>query len=271
MALYANFHAASEVLISPDLADLAGAVGRKQNAASRGMHNLADCWTNDQRLRLVADSLAPDDCARDTQYAGRRVLVSEAHFAKGAALFRQSEQRDYAYVVRTGVVALHRSFADGRRVILAFALPGDFLGLLVGTAPGCSANAMGPVSASQISRAGISVLIDSDPNFHGELEALSAHDLSNAYDHMMRLSRCTARERIARFLIDLRSRWKRIKGEATYIALPMTREDIGNHVGLTIETVSRTFSLLARERIIEVDANGVDVLDIRRLKASLAI
>jgi CRP/FNR family nitrogen fixation transcriptional regulator len=94
-------------------------------------------------------------------------------------------------------------------------------------------------------------LMASDGELAQQLVAAMMRSLGRAQDHMMLLGRKTALEKIASFLLDMASRVAKTEGQ---IDLPMTRMDIADHLGLTIETVSRTLTQLERDRVIELPA-----------------
>ncbi len=219
--------------------------------------------------RAVAGS-GPLSHAWDDEDGELSAIVSDARFPKESALFDQAETSHYVHVVTGGMVRLHRSFADGRRLVLGFALPGDFIGFSMSGKYTCSANAIGPVSTCRMSRAAFLHRVNSKPHLMHNLHVAIAQELELAHEQMMLLGRCTARERTAGFLINLRKRWKDLNGEAMFIALPMTRGDIGDFIGLTVETVSRMLSAFARQNLIEIVADGVRILDLRRLTAIIA-
>jgi CRP/FNR family transcriptional regulator len=194
-------------------------------------------------------------------------MMSDVRYAHHEILFDQDDPDDCVQVVTNGAVRLYRTLADGRRSVLGFALPGDFLGLSINDGRAMSAEALGSVSTYKISRQAFSELVDSNPRWMHMLHDEVSHELSLAYDHMTLLGRYTARERTAAFLVTLRNRWKRANGKSVHVALPMTRGDIGDYLGLTIETVSRMISTLVREKLIMIVPDGVRILDFARLEA----
>ncbi|HXL68674.1 MAG TPA: helix-turn-helix domain-containing protein, partial [Xanthobacteraceae bacterium] len=154
----------------------------------------------------------------------------------------------------------------GRRQIIGFALPGDFLGLSMADRYTFSADAIGPVKACRFSRGAFSDLLDEKPHLLRRLHELATHELSIAQDQMVVLGRRTAEEKVASFLVGLRDRWARFSKVSVTVPLPMSRQDIADFLGLTIETVSRTLTRFARERAILVVPDGVRLLDSQRLE-----
>jgi CRP/FNR family transcriptional regulator len=95
---------------------------------------------------------------------------------------------------------------------------------------------------------------------------MASRELTLAQDQMVVLGRRTAEEKIASFLIGMRDRYARIRGASVHVPLPMTRLDIGDFLGLTVETVSRMMTRLAREKAIVIVPDGVRLLDVARLE-----
>ena len=183
----------------------------------------------------------------------------------GKSLFEESDPADFVHIVNDGVVRLSRTLSDGRRTVIAFALPGDFIGLLQEEEHSCSASALGPVSTCRIPRNSFAAYVDSKPHFLRRLNFHLANDLKLARDQMILLGRRNAREKTAAFILTMRDRWIRVNGQSIYVALPMTRSDIGDFLGITIETVSRMLWTFAREKLIVIVPDGIRILDLHGL------
>lgn len=197
-------------------------------------------------------------------------VARRSNYRDRAILFDEESGDAHVHVVTAGVVRLFKILADGRRAGLGFALPGDFLALSSNGAHVCSAEAVGSVSTCKISRGDFVRLLDAKPNLRARLHDETINELSLARDQIVLLSRYSARERVAAFLVNLRKRWKRVNGQTCNVALPMTRQDIGDFLGLTIETVCRTLTALAREKLILIVPDGVRILDLARLETLAA-
>ena len=130
-----------------------------------------------------------------------------------------------------------------------------------------SADALSPVSACHFQRQHFSELLDEKPHLLRRLHTFASHELSLAQDQMVILGRRTAEEKVAAFLMGLRKRWSRIDGSTVHVPLPMTRQDIGDFLGLTVETVSRMLTRLAREKTLVIVPDGVRLLDMARMEA----
>ena len=184
-----------------------------------------------------------------------------------ATIADQGELADAVHVVTKGIVRLYKTLSDGRRQIVGFALPGDLLGLAVDERNAYSAEALGEVSTCHFSRKAFGDLLDAVPHLMRRLHELVAHELSIAQSHMMLLGHYSARQKLAAFLLHTRDRWRRVNGACNHVPLPMPRQDIADYLGLTIETVSRTMSLFARQKLIVIVPDGVRLLDTDRLAA----
>jgi CRP/FNR family transcriptional regulator, anaerobic regulatory protein len=185
-----------------------------------------------------------------------------------ATLFAQDEPAEFVYNLTNGVVRLYKLLPDGRRQVVGFALPGDFLGLALADHYGFSADTIEAATVCRFSRQAFAALVDAKPHLLRRMHEFATHELSLAHEQMVILGRRNAGERIACFLIGLRDRWSRIHGHlSVHIALPMSRQDIADFLGLTIETVSRTLNRLARDKLIVIVPDGVRLLDVARMEA----
>lgn len=160
-------------------------------------------------------------------------------FAPGSEIYAQGGKAGTIYQVEFGAVRVYRLLADGRRQISAFYLPGEVFGLEADASHHFFAEAIIGTSIRmfQLSR------ID---EISGELLMLTLRSLTRAQEHLLVLGRQTAVERVAAFLMDMAER----QGELEQVDLPMSRMDIGDYLGLTIETVSRVFTRLKEKGII---------------------
>ena len=191
-------------------------------------------------------------------------ISAQVHFGEKQTIARQDDPAGWVFNITGGMVRLYRLLADGRRQIIGFLLPGDFLGLALSERHAFCADAVDPVTACRFSRTDFSCLVGSKPRLLQRLHEVAMHELALAQDHIVLLGRQTAGERVAAFLVQLRDRRSR-HGAAghlhLHLPLPMTRADIADYLGLTLETVSRTISRLARENLLLVVPGGVRLLD----------
>lgn len=224
----------------------------------------SDCATCAIRPASICSCLSPDELAQ---------LDTMAHplaFAPKEAIFTQGQPAEAVYNITAGIARLYKLLPDGRRQILGFAMPGDFLGLAMRDAYGLSADAVGSVTACAFSRSAHSALVDAKPHLLRRLHEYATHELVLAQEQMMLLGRRNAEERLVCFLLAMHERWARLGRCSTTVALPMSRQDIADFLGLTIETVSRTFTKLVRERAILIAPGGVRLLEMQRMTELVA-
>lgn len=187
-----------------------------------------------------------------------------------ATLFEQGARTTHVYSITSGVVRLFRLLSDGRRQIIGFALPGDFLGLSLAANYAFGAEAVEPLQMCQFTKEEMSGFVKKHPEVLERMHELIAHELIIAQDQMVILGRLDAEERVAAFLLNQHERYKRIGRASVTVPLPMLRVDMADYLGLTIETVSRTISKMARNKIILVVPDGVRILDMARLTALIS-
>jgi CRP/FNR family nitrogen fixation transcriptional regulator len=168
---------------------------------------------------------------------------------KGEELFAEGDEAEYFYQVVSGAIRSYKLLSDGRRQIDAFHLPGDIFGLEAGADHRFSAEAIGDASVVAYRRSRLGVLIQEDPAFRDRIMSATLRSLERAQDHMLLLGRKTAQEKVASFLLDMA---QRISDDEEHFELPMQRSDIADHLGLTIETVSRTLTQFARSGLIRL-------------------
>jgi len=168
-------------------------------------------------------------------------------FDKEEEIFAEGDRATCFYKVVSGAIRTSKLLSDGRRQIDAFHLAGDFFGIEVGREHRFSAEALGRATVIAYRRTALDALGNGRGEFSRQIIASMMHSLERAQAHMMLLGRKTALERIATFLLDLAERL-----DDDHLDMMMSRIDIADHLGLTIETVSRTLTQLERKGIIEV-------------------
>jgi CRP/FNR family transcriptional regulator len=199
---------------------------------------------------------------RELAHLGRHV-----HFLASETVFAQEEMTTSFYNLLEGVMRLYKLLPDGRRQIIGFARPGDFLGLSASVRHNYSADAIGPVALCQFSKSAFARFSEDRPDLLRRINELAVRELSQAQDHMVLLGRRSAEEKVATFLIGWRDRLVQVTGSYPTVSLPMSRQDIADYLGLTIETVSRTFTKLERDGVIAIMPGNVCLLDVARAEA----
>jgi CRP/FNR family transcriptional regulator len=197
-------------------------------------------------------------------------LGRHVRFAACETVFAQEEMTTSFYNLLEGVMRLYKLLPDGRRQIIGFALPGDFLGLAASTRHNFSADAIGNAVLCRFSKSAFALFSRDRPDLLRRINELAVRELSRAQDHMVLLGRRSAEEKVATFLIGWRDRLIRVSGPSPRVPLPMSRQDIADYLGLTIETVSRTFTKLERDGVIEIMPGSIGLLDPARAEALAA-
>ncbi len=225
--------------------------------------SLEPCLSCDARAESVCNAIADADLGRLAAYA----VVSEVQ--PGQTFIEEGDPADSFFNITAGSAKLYKLMADGRRQITGFAIRGHFLGLAVSATYAFSAEAIEPVRLCRFSRVRLFRLLSEFPALERRLLERAATELVAAQEQMLLLGRKTARERVASFLDMLRRAGAGPCGRTgPTLALPMSRSDVADYLGLTIETVSRTLSRLRSEGLIEIpSATEIVIRDPARLAA----
>jgi CRP/FNR family transcriptional regulator, anaerobic regulatory protein len=210
--------------------------------------NLDPCASCEARPLSVCNAIDNADIAHLAEIA----VVLEA--APGRCFIDEGERADYFFNLTAGTVKLFKLLPDGRRQITGFVGIGHFLGLAVSDTYAFSAEAIDRVRYCRFNRGKLRALLDKFPLMEKRLLEVAANELVAAQEQMLLLGRKTARERLASFL-SMQSRQGAPCGRPrTRFTLAMTRSDIADYLGLTIETVSRTLTRLRAEGLIDFAA-----------------
>jgi len=182
--------------------------------------------------------------------------------AKGETFIEEGDTATDFFNVTQGTVKLYKLMPDGRQQVTGFAGPGHFLGLAVSSTYAFSAEAIEQTRVCRFSRPKLRELLHDFPALEERLLQTACNELVAAQEQMLLLGRKTARERVASFLVARLESAIPCRSPTDTVALPMTRSEIADYLGLTIETVSRTLSKFKAEKRITTPSNAeVVVLD----------
>jgi CRP/FNR family nitrogen fixation transcriptional regulator len=176
-------------------------------------------------------------------------------YPRNAEIFGETEPAEYLYKVISGSVRTYKILSDGRRQVGGFYIPGDIFGLEFSDEHTLSAEAITDAKVLVIKRSALDTLAGHDSAIARQLFALTGRELSRVQNRILLLMK-SAQERVASFLLEMAERVP--AGNA--IELPMSRQDIADYLGLTIETVSRTLTSLESSAAIEVPSSRRIVL-----------
>jgi CRP/FNR family transcriptional regulator len=221
-----------------------GSEARRPTTADRLRAHESPCDDCAIRETSVCDVLEPDQLAR------LRTITTVVRLDPHATLFQEGEPAEHLSNVVEGTVKLYKLLPDGRRQITGFLFPGDFLGVALNKTYAYSAEAVTKLRLCRFPRQRMETLLTELPNLERRLLEMAGNELVAAQDQMLLLGRKTARERLASFLLMVSRRAEARGRPASPIDLPMSRADIADYLGLTIETVSRTFTQLRKDGTI---------------------
>ncbi len=198
----------------------------------------------------------PYACTEVDEFSSARRINFPAH----STIFTESEPATAIYMLTRGTAGLYKMLADGRRQIVGFALPGDFLGSPFVERYSCSVDAISEVTARQFSREPFLTFLGSHPKHLCLMLEAALQEINAARDHMLLLGRGTAKEKLVELVVRWRARAGRNGALANLVPLPMSRRDIADFLGLTIETVSRTITKLERENVLRVTSEDLQLM-----------
>ncbi len=183
-------------------------------------------------------------------------IATRRTFESGDCIFDEGEPARHVFNVTEGAVKIFKLLADGRRQVTGFLFAGDFLGLASDEAYAYSAEAVSTTRVCRFQRRQLDEMLQRYPLMERRLLDIASNELAQAQEQMLLLGRKTAKERIASFLLLLSRRARQGGRQENPVTVPMSRSDIADYLGLTTETVSRTFTKLKSEGLIELLREG---------------
>jgi CRP/FNR family transcriptional regulator, anaerobic regulatory protein len=233
-----------------------------QIAAELGLDH--PCFGCAVRDRAVCGVLGCDDLGTFKRM-GRTIRLKA-----GQTLFHEGDPASRVFTLTRGSLKLYKLLRDGRRQVIGFMFPGDFLGITIDEEHAVSAEALEESQLCGFPRGRFGEFVDGHPAMERRLYCLAAHELGAARGQMVLLGRKTALERLATFFIGLLERAERNgRSETSSFDLPMSRSDIADYLGLTKETVSRVLGqlrdmrmtrLIALDRVRVLDREGLSLV-----------
>jgi CRP/FNR family transcriptional regulator, anaerobic regulatory protein len=214
--------------------------------------------------RALFPALFCGDAATSDDLRELHSLATQVYFSSGKTIFSEREPADTVFGLSRGVVRLYKVLPDGRRQVLAFALPGDFLGMPFAERHKFSADAIGDIALCRFSRDELIKFIQSNPNIMRLMIQFAIRELDMAQDQLLLLGNGSAEERVAVFLVSWRDRLARLSVRSETVPLPMRRQDIADFLGLKLETVSRTLAKLEQKSVIRLVPKGVSLIGLER-------
>ncbi|MEQ8393566.1 helix-turn-helix domain-containing protein [Thalassobaculum sp.] len=198
-------------------------------------------------VSAVASSIRVEDPIQ----AALSKLGTVVSFERNAEVFADEEPAEYVYQVIRGTARTSKLLEDGRRQVSAFHYPGDIFGLAPLETHGFSAEAVTSCKVLVVKRSALEAAAAHDAALASALWMTTAHDLQRVNEHMVLLGRKCATERLLDFLHSTADRMQ----TPSLVDIPMSRQDIADHLGLTIETVSRTMTRLQEAGVIALEGS----------------
>lgn len=203
-----------------------------------------------------------------TETHALEAVAGEIRLAPGGVLAREGAPRRDVHSVTRGMLRRTQLLPDGRRFVVGFLIPGDFIGFSGDPQYRHTIEAITECTLCAFTLQDMRRLCERYPEMEAGLLQQACGELDVARNNLMTLARMTPVERLASFLRDLGARQQCRGGAAGQVDLPMTRADIADHLGLTIETVSRSFSRLKQEGVLFFEhPHHIELRDPVRLRA----
>ena len=187
---------------------------------------------------------------------------------KDGHIYRAGEDFKSVFAVRSGSIKSYTVTNQGQEQVTGFHLPGEIFGMdgIAHNRYTNSALAMETAAVCEIPFSSLQELSIAIPSLQRHFFQLMSKEITNDQSLITLLSKNTAEERVATLLLSIANRNMRRKLSGTRFRLPMSRADIGNYLGLTVETVSRVFGRFQKQNLLLVDKKEIEILDFERLR-----
>ena len=222
--------------------------------------NCGNCRLNSICLPLALES---DDIQQLDD-----IIQRSKPLQKSQHLYREGDDFQSVFAVRSGALKAYKTTDDGREQVTGFYFPGEILGMdgISNNAHASSAKALETAAVCEIPFTSLERLSAMMPNLQRHFFQLMSREITEDQQLITLLSKNSADERVASLMLSISTRNSKRKLSATQFRLPMSRVDIGNYLGLTVETVSRVFSRMQKMEILLVDNKEIQILDVDGLK-----
>jgi len=196
------------------------------------------------------------------------IVIHHQPFQPGQHLFRPGDKSRALFAVRSGSLKSYCITSDGEEQVLGFTLPGELTGMdgLSGPSYSSASVVLETSSICELPFQKLEGLCQELPSLHRQMMSVMGREITAEQHMLMLLGKRTAEERLASFLLSLSTRYHLRGLSATEFNLPMSRQDIGNYLGLAIETVSRLFAHFQEKQLVQVNRRKVVITDLDRIK-----
>jgi CRP/FNR family transcriptional regulator len=222
--------------------------------------NCGNCRLNSICLPLALES---DDIEQLDD-----IIERSKPLQKSQHLYREGDTFKSLFAVRSGAMKAYKTTDDGREQVTGFYFPGEILGMdgISNNLHASSAKALETAAVCEIPFTSLEKLSAMMPTLQRHFFQLMSREITEDQQLITLLSKNSADERVASLMLSISSRNSKRKLSSTQFRLPMSRVDIGNYLGLTVETVSRVFSRMQKLEILRVDNKEIKILDLPGLQ-----
>lgn len=237
---------------------------RKSPKARKAKEFTFPCNLAQTKHQCLFGALSPQEIK------GLAEITREVCYKRREPIIFEGDRADFFYEVCSGVLRISKNLADGRRQITGFLYPGDVLGFALAGAYIYGAEAIKPARLCRLPQGALRNLAERSPSLRTHLFTIASNELAMAQEHLLLVGRKSAREKVASFLTMLARRSLSANFERSVVELPMSRSDISDYLGLSIESVSRAFTSLQREGLIKIVPSRITLLQPDQLKQMAA-
>jgi len=195
-------------------------------------------------------------------------VKSHRKLSKGEYLYRVGDPFHSLFAIRSGSTKNCEITADGSVQITGFHLAGELLGMdaISSEQHPCDVVALETTEICELPFDKLEALANEVPGLQHQLWRLMSREIADEEIQLVMLGRMKAEERLATFLLSFSRRLQKLGNSSSVLRLPMSRQDLGDYLGLALETVSRLFSRFQEEKLITVQGRNIKLLDAGRLK-----
>jgi CRP/FNR family transcriptional regulator len=232
------------------------------------LHNIREIRTSCCNCNLSALCLPHGMSGEDINTLDQ-IVKRQKPYQPGQHVFRTGDQSRALFAVRSGCLKTYCTTADGSEQVLGFTLPGELVGLdgMGDAAYASNLVVLETASICELPYDRLEEMCHSLAGLNHQLMRLASKEITSDQEMQLLLGKRTAEEKLVVFFLSLSTRYKHRGLSATNFYLPMSRQDIGNYLGMAIETVSRLFARFQEEGLLKVNRREVIITDLPRLKA----
>ena len=236
--------------------------------ARSGTLKIADIKTSCGNCSL-SELCLPHGMNSNDMEALDEIVKRQQPYQPGQHIFRAGDHSRSLFAVRSGALKSYCTTEDGDEQVLGFTLPGEMVGL-DGMHDGAYASnsvVLETASVCELPYDSLEDMCHKLPGLNRQMMRVVSKEITTDQKMLLLLGKRTAEERLAAFLLSLSGRYKSRGLSTTEFNLPMSRQDIGNYLGLAIETVSRLFAHFQKDKLLVVNRRKIELVDMPRLNA----